>query len=134
MARYQIHWLAPATIVSSFTAGVLLALGHHLFYASLAGSEVPTGLYKFASTTVSKQQLNLAVETAFAFLVTSSLGICVGTSYVQLFWRAIRNSRKGEALKVLDTMHDALDNLPHLFKVQVWWQFPLLFLLASISW
>ena len=39
----RIHWVAPAVMTGALFIGFLFALGHHLFYASLAGHKAPTG-------------------------------------------------------------------------------------------
>lgn len=87
MARSNrhIHWVTPTNISATLLAGIAFALGHHFFYARLSGQNAPTGSYEFAGSRPSKQQVNIAVGTAFAFLVKSILAIAVGISYTQLF-------------------------------------------------
>ena len=54
-----IHWLAPTTMILALLGGSLLALSHHLFYASLDRKAVQTGSYHFARTNLAKQQFNM---------------------------------------------------------------------------
>lgn len=40
VVRQHIHWLSPTLMIGTFLAGVLLAVGHHLYYQSLRGQRV----------------------------------------------------------------------------------------------
>lgn len=130
----NVHWLTPAAMVGALFAGFLCALGHHLFYASLAGSPAPTELYEIAGASISRQQLNTAVGTAFGFLVKSLLTITIATAFVQAFWRAIRMSAHGPTLKSLDTTFAVLSNIGGLLDLRAWRSFRLPLLLAVIAW
>jgi hypothetical protein len=37
LAQWHVHWTTPAIMVSLFVAGIIGAVGHHLFYAHLNG-------------------------------------------------------------------------------------------------
>ncbi|KAK5727108.1 hypothetical protein LTR15_003000 [Elasticomyces elasticus] len=130
----QIHYVAPLSMVGALLAGFVLALGHHLFYASLAGTVAPTGTYDIAGANISKQQLNTAVGTAFGFLVKSCLTITTSIAFVQAFWRAIWTSRKGPTIASLDSTYTLLSDFLGLFKPSVWLHFPVPMLLAFIAW
>lgn len=130
----QIYWVTPIAMLLALLVGFLVALGHHLFYSSLAGKPAPTGAYSIAGTNISKQQFNTAVGTAFAFLVKAALAIAVGISYIQAFWHSARVSKKGATLASLDTSYSVLSNPLHLLRLNVWWRHPILLLLAVIAW
>lgn len=135
MARTsRIHWVAPAVMTSALFVGFLFALGHHLFYASLAGHKAPTGTYNIAGASISRQQLHTAVGTAFGFLVKSFLMITISIAFVQAFWRAVRTSRTGSTLRSLDSTYSLLSNFLGLFEINVWKEFPLPLFLAFIGW
>lgn len=129
-----IHWATPAMMASGLIAGCLLCLGHHLFYAGLAGTTAPTGEYDIAGTNISKQKFNTAVGTAFAFLIKAALALVVSIAYIQAFWRSARNSKTGQRLSTLDTMFSVLGNVLNLTKLQIWVKYPLLLLMAVIAW
>ena len=129
-----IHWLAPTTILLSLAAGVLLAIGHHLFYRSLRGKQVRTRGYEILGSDVSPQQLNLAIGTAFAFLVKAALVTAVSTAYIQLLWRALLRAARVSTLGNLDAVFSGLGNIISLSKVWIWWHYPLLFSLAIVAW
>ena len=130
----RIHWVAPVGMVGALFVGLLFALGHHLFYSSLAGHPAPTGTYKIIGTDISRQQLNTAVGTAFGFLVKSFLMITISIAFIQAFWRAARTAKKGTTLASLDSTYSLLSNLLVLFKADVWVHFPMPLLLAFIAW
>ena len=89
-------------MAGSLIVGTLLALGHHLFYASLAFTEAPTGIsLSLAGVDVSRQQLNTAVGTPLAFLTKTFLEIAMSIAFVQVFWRAVLTSSKGSKLATL---------------------------------
>lgn len=129
-----IHWATPVTMISTLLAECLLSLSHHLFYARLAGTDAPTGKYAIAGTSISKQKFNTAVGTAFAFLVKSMLTLAVATAYIQVFWRSMKVSEKGQRLSTLDTTFSILSNVFNFAKLHVWIKYPLPFLLATIAW
>lgn len=62
--RKRAHWAVPMTLLSSFAAGVALAIDHHYFYSTLRGQVVDE------STT---QQYNISIGTAFSLLVQAAL-------------------------------------------------------------
>lgn len=111
-----------------------MAMGHHLFYASLNGREAPTQTWTIVDTDISRQQLNTAVGTAFAFVVKSALCIAVSLAFVQAFWRAVQTSKKGPTLASLDNGYLLLSNFLGLFQPSVWRNFQLPLLLAFIGW
>lgn len=132
--RSDIDWFAPTAILVSLALGVLFAIGHHLFCSSLDGNPASGNDYSIAGSNVSQQQLNVAVGTAFTFLVRASLASAVSIAYVQLLWRALKRSSRQATLDALDTVFAAPTSVFRLFKVKVWWHYPLLFLLAAIIW
>ncbi|RFU27250.1 hypothetical protein B7463_g9088, partial [Scytalidium lignicola] len=110
-------------------AGILLAMGHHLFYQNLEGRIVGTGN---VIAGVSKQQLNFALGTMFAFLVNSLLVLAVYTSYIQVAWKAIK--KEETLLSTIDTIFSVTNNVYALAKVSIWGKRPLLLLLAATLW
>ncbi|KAH0337701.1 hypothetical protein KCU81_g7992, partial [Aureobasidium melanogenum] len=91
-------------MVAAFLVGCMLSLGHHLFYSSLAGTNTPTGYYHaIAGNKISKQELNTAIGTTFAFLVKAMLALAVSTAYVQAFWHSAKASKRGQRLSTLET-------------------------------
>ena len=115
----KIEWLVPTTVVLSLAIGVLAALGHHVFYSSLDGSPAPNEDYHIWGSSLSRQQVNVAGGTAFAFLVKAALMTAISVTYVQLFWRAMLHTSRHTTLATLDTTFSVLSNAFALFKVWV---------------
>lgn len=133
--RKAIHWVTPTTMVTAFLFGCILSFGHHLFYSKLAGTTAPTGYYyAIHRTKISKQELNTAIGTAFAFLVKAMLALAVSTAYVQAFWHSAKASKKGQPLSTLDTTFSILGNVVGFAKIHVWVKYPSLLFLAVIAW
>ncbi len=132
MAQKGIHWLAPTTVAVALLAGVLFAVGHHLFYASLRGQPVHNDDLKVLGGNISRQQINITAGTIFAFLVNFCLGTALTTAYAQVFWKALLRQRA--TLETWDAAFSATSNIFFIGKVWVWWHFPLLGAFAIIAW
>ena len=105
-----IHWLVPTSILSCLGFGILCALGHHFFYRSLQGTPAQNEAIAILGSSVSQQQLNVVVGTAFAFLVNAAPAGAVSTAYIQLFWFTLRQATQPKTLETLDAMFAALSN------------------------
>lgn len=131
------HWAAPSLMVASLIAGTVLALCHHVFYASLDRQRASTAVdgYVVLGTQVSIQQFNTAVGTAFAFLVRASLMLSISIAYFQIFiWSVGKDETKATKLAHLDVMTSALHDLVSLADFRTWWRRPWLWLLAVVGW
>lgn len=129
-----IHWLAPASMIGALAIGVLFAGGHHLFYRSLNNKPVSHGAL-FGSS-ISKQEANVSIGLAFAFLVKVCLVFSMSVAFVQLFWREAKAPlpRHIPTLAWLDSLHSAFNNVWALVDVRVWVRSPLPFLIAALAW
>lgn len=132
----MIHWLVPATMLGSLVAGVFFAVGHHYFYFSLAGHEAPLGDYHLGMFTYSKQEANIQIGTALAFLAKAALAVAIVTAYVQLFWHTTLHLgvEHGLPLGHLDVSFSVTDNIISLFRLDVWLKRPFSMLLALVAW
>lgn len=101
IAQWHVHWTTPAIIVSLFIAGVLAAIGHHLFYAHLHGSPA------------TEQLKMVRYGTALAFFVRSTL---VGTVIIcnrQRIWYTFR--RKAMTINGIDGLFSATEDPTQFF-------------------
>ena len=130
--RTRIHWLAPASMLGALAGGILFVGGHHLFYRHLEGSPVSTG--SFFGSVVSKQEMTIAIGTAFAFLVKASLVISMSVAFAQLFWREATASGSFPTFASLDSIHSAFNNIFTLLDPRTWLRYPLLLLIATTAW
>lgn len=121
----------------AFGAGVLAAIGHHVFYNGLSGKPVPNDDYiEVLGWNVDQQQINFAVGTALAFIVKAFLVLAVSASYIQSLWTAAKATRSGGPLTVsnLDAAFSILGNLLSFARLSFWFGNPLLLLLATTAW
>ncbi|KAK5701853.1 hypothetical protein LTR97_004671 [Elasticomyces elasticus] len=130
----RIYWKTPTTVWVAFATGILLACGHHIFYTKLDRTRASTGNFDLRFGKISKQQLNISIGTALAFLVKAMLTSAVSVSYVQLFWHAMKRSRKALPLPEVDNAFYALQDMLGIFHRALWQRYPLLILLALIFW
>jgi hypothetical protein len=101
IAQWHVHWTTPAIIGSLFVAGVVAAVGHHLYYAHLNGQPAHDQLKK------------IRYGTALAFFVKSTL---VGTSIMcnrQRIWRTFR--RKAMTIDGIDGLFSAPEDPTQFF-------------------
>lgn len=133
----HIHWQAPFLILGFLVTGVLLSVGHHLFYLSLDGSVVSAHGFKLFGSNHSQQQLDLAIGTTFSFLVRACFALSVSTAYYQIFWKMLRRATHDSKSARLDRIDDAFSatgNIVAMCNVPLWLTQPLLFLAASTAW
>ena len=126
----SIHWKAYTIMLASLLSGILLALGHHLFYSNLNGNPVVATEHVLKGVT--QQQLNITIGTLFAFLVKAFLVVAVSTAYTQIVWSAIK--KRATKLTTIDTMFQVTSNIWSFLSFSIWWKYPLLLLLACTVW
>ncbi|KAI8950665.1 hypothetical protein F4801DRAFT_602078 [Xylaria longipes] len=131
--NYRVLWRAPASILGGLLAGILISVGHHLYYASLEGTS-PEGSRIIVGYRFSNQAFTTAVGTAFAFIVRAFLLFAVSGAYVQVFWHSATHARKVNTLEEIDAMLSILSNLFAFRAGSSWWKYPMLLLIALIAW
>lgn len=129
---HGIHWLAPISMLGSLIAGILFAVGHHLFYQRLNGT--PASTISVLGSDISRQQTSIAIGTAFAFLVKACLVYAVTVAYVQVFWKEAKAPTASHTLSSLDDLSCAIDNLLVMCKIPMWLSYWLLLLIATVTW
>jgi hypothetical protein len=122
-------------MASSLLMAVIVAVGHHLFYSSLAGTTVlGNENQRLLGFQVSSQQINFALGTALAFFNKTCLVLAVSTAYVQVFWQVVKHTReKQHTLENLDILASGLDDFFALLNM-FWWKHPILMLLVIATW
>lgn len=113
----------PAFIVLCASFGLLLAVGHHMFYLrlnhTLAGTQ---GRQQFAHAF--GNMLAISVATLFAFTCRAA--------YKQYFWTVVR--RKSLTIRALDSLYSLTSDMLGLLNLEVWGQAPLAAMLALACW
>ncbi|CAI6275134.1 unnamed protein product [Periconia digitata] len=120
LAKWHIHWATPALAIVLFVAGVMAALGHHFFYASLDGQPAEN------------QLLMIRYGTALAFFVKSTLVGCVVLCYRQRIWRTFR--RKAMTLRAIDGLFAATEDLTSFWNWEMIRMGKLATFMALCSW
>lgn len=103
--------------------GILLAVGHHLYYASLNGS---------TAGSASKQQWPIRFGTAFAYLTTSCLNAAVGLAFTQQLWHSMRN--KSFSIDGIDKMFAITTDPTSFWSWEVISRAKVVSLLALLAW
>jgi hypothetical protein len=134
LRRWLPRWTASTIMTLALITGALCAIGHHLFYACLHGSSVRVNPYQILGKYLPTQVLNVAVGTAFAFLVRAFLTIAISTAYVQVIWRSVRRMKEYPTVGELDWAHAVLGNVFNLFNLACSRRFPWLLSTAIIFW
>lgn len=124
---------AGRTMAIMLLFGAAFAVGHHSFYNSLSGKSPPNVVYfsGFAGG-LTGQQINLAVGSAFAFFVSSALGVVVTTAANQALWVAVRT--KPSQLEIIDNLANITTNIWNIFNFQLWKISPIRMALVTIFW
>jgi len=128
----DVHWIAPTTIFGALLCGILFALANHVFNSTLSGHPVPSYHLSVVGTQVSRQELNIVAGTTFAAIIKLCLGLALSTSYAQLFWHA--TAGRQTKLIALDALGAVTTNALHLFRIPIWLRYPLLLLVALLTW
>jgi hypothetical protein len=128
------HWRTLGIVFGSLCASTSFAIGHHLFYQSLADTPVSTA-NDFAIgpwAGMSSQKFNVAVGNTFASLFRMSLSIAVTTAYVQMVWKVLKAERT--ELDVVDALSGILANPLGFFSLGAWRRSFLLLAFAGPIW
>ena len=120
-------------MLSALITGALLAIAHHSLYDGLHGKAVPSGRFS-PDIGLSRQQANIAIGTALAFAFKTCVVIATSAACVQLFWTRVAIEPCGLKLKSINTAYSVTGNFFKLFYFPEWRRFPLLFILALVTW
>jgi hypothetical protein len=120
-------------MLSALITGALLAIAHHSLYDGLHGKAVPSGRFS-PDIDLSRQQANIAISTALAFAFKTCVVIATSAACVQLFWTRVAIEPCGLKLKSINTAYSVTGNFFKLFYLSEWRRFPLLFILALVTW
>jgi hypothetical protein len=113
----------PAFIVLCVSFGLLLAVGHHIFYLRL--NHTPAG-------TQARQQIAHAFGNVLSISVATSFAFTCRAAYKQYFWRVVRC--KSFTIRALDSLFSLTSDVLGLLNSEVWDQAPLAAFLALACW
>lgn len=101
-SRWYISSRTPLSMPSLFIAGILVCVGHHLFYSRLDGTAVQ---YLEDGSQYRTQIWIIRYGTAFAFLAKALLAGAVVVGYKQHIWINLR--QKDNSVSTIDAMFAA---------------------------
>lgn len=121
-------------MVGALVAGIACAIGHHFFYGSLANKATLSSDLTIPGTSMStsKQKVNIAIGTGFAFLFQAFTTSSIGASYIQIFWKTLRDD--DASISSVDTLYAVLGNVLLFYRVRMWTKYWLLASLALVFW
>ncbi|KAH7156799.1 hypothetical protein EDB81DRAFT_787984 [Dactylonectria macrodidyma] len=120
---FKAHWVTPSLMFGSVLLGLLLAVGHHLFYNSIDGKVVESS---------DQQVWNLRVGTGMAFVVKASLTAAAGMAYTQLLWHTLRSQEI--SLDGIDAVFSVVNNVYGFTTLEIWLRCPALVCIAFMMW
>ncbi|KAF7937248.1 uncharacterized protein EAE98_001562 [Botrytis deweyae] len=120
---WKINWQQPTFMCSILLCGLILAIGHHVYYHSLSGT--PAG-------DATRQAWSIRFGTAFAFLVVAFFKAVTVSALGQYLWSVVRS--KGLNISDLDRLFALTSNPISMFSVSVIKNASLAALLGTIFW
>lgn len=120
LAEWHIHWVTPAMIAALFVAGVIAAVGHHLFYAHLDGKPA------------ADQLKMIRYGTALAFFVKSTLVGTVIMCYRQRIWHTFRT--RPLTINAIDGLFSATEDPTQFWNWEMIRNGKLATFMAACSW
>ncbi|OCK83676.1 hypothetical protein K432DRAFT_401814 [Lepidopterella palustris CBS 459.81] len=120
IAQWTIHWQTPAVIVVLFVAGVMGAVGHHLFYQHLDGKPA-------------EDQLKMIrYGTALAFFTKATLVGSVVMCYRQRIWHTFR--KRAMTIHAIDGLFSATEDPTQFINMEMVRNAKLASFMAVASW
>ncbi|KAF5873500.1 uncharacterized protein Bfra_004961ia [Botrytis fragariae] len=120
---WKINWQQPTFMCSMLLCGLILAIGHHVYYNSLSGS--PAG-------DAARQAWSIRFGTAFAFLVVACFKAITVSALGQYLWSVVRS--KDLKISDLDKLYALTSNPISMFSVSVIKNASLAALIGTIFW
>lgn len=117
-------WKSMTTLMGvALIAGIIIAVGHHLFYHFLNGQHVDQ---------VIPQVWVINIATAFTFLCKTFLVLAAATAFAQCEFRDLR--RKGLNVEDVDSLSQMLGDPLGLLLLKLWWKVPIACFVAVVAW
>ena len=111
-------------MILSLLSGVALTVGHHFFYARFDGQPVDEASID--------QTWIIRIGTVFAFVAKTLLVVAASIAFIQHQWLTL--SRNPLKIRQIDTVTGILGNALSFCESRIWLRFPLLTMLAIVTW
>lgn len=120
-----------AQITGFALAGSILAVGHHVYYASLHLT-TSDGTVGVGGHAISRQTFTNFIATLFIFVVKLCLSQSVSKAFYQRLWYTVR--RRAIKLNGLDALFSVLGDPTAFLNLEMVWRAKLAAALAFIAW
>jgi hypothetical protein len=128
--QWRISLYTPVSMISLFISGVLVAVGHHLFYARF--HHTYTSEVNSVESVYLSQEWIIRYGTAFAFVAKTLLAGSVLVAYRQHMWITLRH--KGNRLSTIDAVFAAPYDLLALLSPSMFLKAKIATLMALLAW
>lgn len=125
----RIHWRMPASIMFFLLAGVVCAIGHHIYYSWLDDQIVN---HTDASWDLTSQQWRLRIGTGFAFLVKVLLATSAVIAYKQCAWTEF--DRRTHSVRAIDAIFASTGDLSSYLSPKFLFRVSPLPFIAAVAW
>ncbi|KAE9372515.1 hypothetical protein N431DRAFT_457224 [Stipitochalara longipes BDJ] len=119
--KWSVGWKTPALMVVFYLVGLVIAIGHFLFFRFLDGKDVES---------IIRQSYVATISNLFARAFSLCVGIALGTSYTQLLWRSLR--QQFFPIGTIDSMFSMSTGPLNLLHLQNLLKNPILWLTALL--
>ncbi|EFQ93601.1 hypothetical protein CFE70_010171 [Pyrenophora teres f. teres 0-1] len=129
--QWRISLYTPLSMISLFMFGLLVAVGHHLFYKRFDKTHVRGPGEDGASKYISQVWI-IRYGTAFAFIAKTLLAGSIVVAYKQHMWINLRH--KSHSVCTIDALFAATHDLLAFSSPSLWTKAPIPALMALVAW
>lgn len=120
---WGVGWEYPVMVTCLLTGSILVAVGHHVYYTMLDGTQVESA---------DQQTWAIRIGTGLAVLNKTGLAAILGMVATQHIWLVLRKSFI--SIRGLDSMFKIMNEPFAIFCKETWKRAKMLISLAAISW
>lgn len=124
-----VHWKTPASMMFFLLAGIVCAIGHHLYYSWLDNQIVN---HTDKSWDITSQQWRLRIGTGFAFLVKVLLATSTIIAYRQCAWTEF--DRRTHSVQAIDVIFASTGDLISYLSPKFLFRVSPLPFIAAVAW
>jgi hypothetical protein len=125
--QWRISLYTPLSMIALFILGLLVAVGHHIFYSRLVGTNVRGPEEQYIS-----QVWIIRYGTAFAFVTKTLLAGSIVVAYKQYMW--INLQHKANSVSTIDAVFAATHDPLSFLHPSFWSRAKIPALMALIAW
>lgn len=132
VVKWGMDWRVTTKMFLLFISGMALAMGHHYYYHSLAGTIVFPSTDETSEWNLDRQAWKIRFGTAFAFLVKACLATVIVIAYNQYVWIVCK--KRSYSISGLDALFSATTDMFALANPELSSTAKMSTLLAALVW